>query len=104
MVTGNTTQPALADKLRTEVEDQRRLTSLLGSSEDPHIRLLVHISQRQLDLFEVLVDNRTHAKLVAQSVQSGFEALGTDLDEIREAVGLPPRKRPKLQLVNVGEG
>jgi len=43
---------------RDLVEEQRALTLALTSHEDPHIRLLAHISERQLAFHEILSEFR----------------------------------------------
>lgn len=53
-----TLPPPAVSVERDLVEEQRALTLALTSHEDPHIRLLAHISERQLAFHELLSEFR----------------------------------------------
>lgn len=53
-----TLPPPADEQARDLVEEQRALTLALTKHQDPHIRLLAHISERQLAFTELLSEFR----------------------------------------------
>lgn len=91
------------------------------SHPDPHVRLLAHVSERQLQLFEMFNDHMTiaakeraelmtalksaetsrevvarHLRDVEGAVSMGFRIIGDDIDDLREARGLSRRGESRL--------
>ncbi len=55
------------------LEEQRALTVALTNHPDPHVRLVAHMSERQLSLNELIT-------AVRFEMREGFKALGVKID------------------------
>lgn len=67
--------------VRDLVEEQRVLTRQLTGHADPHIRLLVHISERQLAFNELLLELRTEFRTALEKNTTAIGQLTATVTE-----------------------
>lgn len=66
------TEPTLPPQAapRNIDEEQRALATALAKHPDPHVRLLAHISERQMAFVEILTEVRNGQQAVVDSIES----------------------------------
>jgi len=67
--------------VRDLVEEQRVLTQELTGHQDPHVRLLVHISERQLAFNELLLEFKRDFQDALDKNTAAIEQLTTTVKE-----------------------
>lgn len=67
--------PPKAEPVRDLDAEQRKLTQALMGHEDPHVRLLAHISERQLAFVEMLGEFRQGLNANTAAVASMADSL-----------------------------
>lgn len=94
MPAADNTRPANEIPDNDLLQRQKALTFELYNHSDPHVRLLAHMSERQLGLMELLIDTRKSVTTMATSM----EDLATS---VRELTG---RQDTVEQRLNNGDG